>query len=90
MVSVLLFAYFTILYLTTLQYFILPDVDTIAVALDWISKVIYWADQAKGIIGKAYVNGSSQQTLTTNARVYATSLIVLPCQRYCVHETIIK
>lgn len=58
--------------------------EAIAIALDWINGVLYWADGKKKIIGKANVNGSSWQTVISNVAVSPTSLIVLPCQRYRV------
>ena len=56
-----------------------------SLALDWITKEIYWVDSRTRSVHKAFVNGSHQQTLVTGTRNSTpSSVIVLPCVKYVV------
>ncbi|XP_068751456.1 low-density lipoprotein receptor-related protein 1-like isoform X2 [Montipora capricornis] len=56
-----------------------------SLALDWITKEIYWVDSRTRSVHKAFINGSHQQTLVTGTRNSTpSSVIVLPCVKRIV------
>lgn len=57
--------------------------NPLSLALDFITKELYWTDFQTKTIEKAHVTGTNQQTFLRGTRtVYPNQLVVIACQRY--------